>query len=99
MQHQRLVFKLIRFPIFKSCKRISGNDLAHHERGQAGGDEEGSLRALSFHRHAHDPELQRGGLGQVLRQRAKISFNIILLNLAFRIIAIFLLIDLFVFSS
>ena len=30
---------------------------------------------------------------------AKISFNIILLNLAIRIIAIFLLIDLFVFSS
>ena len=30
---------------------------------------------------------------------AKISFNIILLNLAVRIIAIFLLIDLFVFSS
>ena len=30
---------------------------------------------------------------------AKISFNIILLNLAGRIIAIFLLIDLFVFSS
>ena len=30
---------------------------------------------------------------------AKISFNIILLNLAVRIIAIFLLIDLFIFSS
>ena len=30
---------------------------------------------------------------------AKISFNIILLNLAGRIIAIFLLIDLFIFSS
>ena len=43
--------------------------MAHHERGQAGGDKEGPLRALSFHRHADDPELQRGGLGQVLRQR------------------------------
>ena len=32
-------------------------------------------------------------------KRAKISFNIILLNLAVRIIAIFLLIDLFIFSS
>ena len=30
---------------------------------------------------------------------AKISFNIILLNLAVRIITIFLLIDLFIFSS
>ena len=34
-----------------------------------------------------------------LKTAAKISFNIILLNLAVRIIAIFLLIDLFVFNS
>ena len=33
------------------------------------------------------------------QNRAKISFNIILLILAVRIIAIFLLIDLFIFSS
>ena len=35
----------------------------------------------------------------IIGRRAKISFNIILLNSAIRIIAIFLLIDLFVFSS
>ena len=33
------------------------------------------------------------------KKLAKISFNIILLNLAVRMIAIFLLIDLFIFSS
>ena len=40
-----------------------------------------------------------GGRRNALGIWAKISFNIILLNLAGRIIAIFLLIDLFVFSS
>ena len=37
--------------------------------------------------------------GSRLKKKAKISFNIILLNLAGRIIAIFLLIDLFLVSS
>ena len=40
-----------------------------------------------------------GLAGQEQRSVAKISFNIILLNLAVRMIAIFLLIDFFVLNS
>ena len=49
-----------------------------------------------FHEHC---DQVRKHIVLLLRAMAKISFNIILLNLAVRIIGIFLLIDLFVFSS
>ena len=56
----------------------------------------------SFPRSEIKPRAKNGSLtkiGIVWQKSAKISFNIILLNSAIRIIAIFLLIDLFVFSS